>query len=547
MVGVLTGADVVELSRPFPAGIDSPIPALRSGARGDALRGRARRRRGRAGPLPRGGRARADRGRVRAARASPRRRSRGRDRGMRVRPLVPLRRRRGRTRRRRPRRPRALPLPSLELHTGRVLRRRRRLERGRGLAHRVGELPGAVHAALRRRRCARASRLEAPPDHAAGLGRVVRHQVRRVRVRRAHGTRVAQARRARSLDRRSPRAPRRELVLERTGDARRGRVHLRRRPRRAALRRDRGRRRIRPRSRAGDALPHARLARRRVPRAERRGAKPGGPHEHDAERTEPRLRRPAALPGTRADDDHRGRPTRHGSRGAPTAQPRSHRRVPVPHTVRRAVRLGRLRGLPRRRARTLPVRRATRRGRDGAGRRTARRGRDRLRRRAVDLEHGLHHARRAGRRARPAEVRKRGGLLDHDLRTRRHHGAHGDDASGPGSPNGDRTGGCRPPRRGARGRRRAHRGRHGDLAMDDRVGQLLVALLRRRCRRGGRRSRPARREDRRDPRAPRRRERVAPARRRHGALEPRGTPGRNGAGARGDGLLRGAESPPARR
>ena len=61
------------------------------------------------------------------------------------------------------------------------------------------------------------------------------------------------------------------------------------------------------------------------------------------------------------------------------------------------------------------------------------------------------------------------------------------------------------------------------------------------------RGRAARGEDRRDPRAPRRRERVAPPRRRHGALEPRGAPGRDGAGARGDGVLRGAEPPPAGR
>ena len=33
VVGVLTGADVTELSRPFPAGIDSPIPHYASGGR----------------------------------------------------------------------------------------------------------------------------------------------------------------------------------------------------------------------------------------------------------------------------------------------------------------------------------------------------------------------------------------------------------------------------------------------------------------------------------------------------------------------------------
>ena len=48
--------------------------------------------------------------------------------------------------------------------------------RGDG-AHRLGELPGAVHAALGRRRGARAARLEAAADHAAGLRRLVRDQV----------------------------------------------------------------------------------------------------------------------------------------------------------------------------------------------------------------------------------------------------------------------------------------------------------------------------------------------------------------------------------
>ncbi len=225
VVGVLTGADVVELSRPFPRRDRLADPALRGRTRDHALRRRARRGRRRARPLPRRGRARADRGRVRAARAGARRRSRRRDRRVRLRSLVPLRRRRRGAGRRRPRRPRALSLPALELHAGRVLRRRRRLERGRGLAHRVGELPGPVHAALGRGRSARAPRLEAPPDHAAGLRRLVRDQVRRLRLRRAHGTRVAQARRAGALDRRPPRAPRGELVVQRTRHARRGRLH----------------------------------------------------------------------------------------------------------------------------------------------------------------------------------------------------------------------------------------------------------------------------------------------------------------------------------
>ena len=38
VVGVLTGADVAELSRPFPAGIDSPIPHYAAAHEVDALR-----------------------------------------------------------------------------------------------------------------------------------------------------------------------------------------------------------------------------------------------------------------------------------------------------------------------------------------------------------------------------------------------------------------------------------------------------------------------------------------------------------------------------
>ena len=59
--------------------------------------------------------------------------------------------------------------------------------------------------------------------------------------------------------------------------------------------------------------------------------------------------------------------------------------------------------------------------------------------------------------------------------------------------------------------------------------------------------RAARGEDRCDPGASRGRECVSAPRRRHRALEPRGAPARNGAGARCDRLLRGAEPPPARR
>ena len=79
-----------------------------------------------------------------------------------------------------------------------------------------------------------------------------------------------------------------------------------------------------------------------------------------AERPEPRLRRPAALPRARADDDDRGEPARDRPGRASAAQPDPTRRVPVPDAVGRALRLRRLRGLPRRRARARALRRAPR-------------------------------------------------------------------------------------------------------------------------------------------------------------------------------------------
>ena len=112
VVGVLTGDDVAALSRPFPAGIDSPVPVLRGGGRNRALRRRAARRRGRTGPLRRRGRRGAGRGRLRPARRRARPGRRRRDRGLHPRPLIPLRRRRRGAlarRTRRPRRPSASP------------------------------------------------------------------------------------------------------------------------------------------------------------------------------------------------------------------------------------------------------------------------------------------------------------------------------------------------------------------------------------------------------------------------------------------------------
>ena len=96
--------------------------------------------------------------------------------------------------------------------------------------------------------------------------------------------------------------------------------------------------------------------------AERRRAQPRRAHEHDPVGPQPRLRRAAALPRARADDgDRRATPrARPGRARAP--QPDPGRRDALPHALGRAVRLRRLRGLPRPRARARGLRRAARAG-----------------------------------------------------------------------------------------------------------------------------------------------------------------------------------------
>ena len=89
----------------------------------------------------------------------------------------------------------------------------------------------------------------------------------------------------------------------------------------------------------------------------------------------------------------------------------------------------------------------------------ARRRRPRLRGRAVDLEHGLHHARPDCRGARrgAAEVGQRRGRDRDRLAARRHHGAHRDDTAGPGARDRLRAGRRRRAGRRAGGRRRPDR------------------------------------------------------------------------------------------
>ena len=68
VIGVLTGDDVRELSRPFPAGIDTGVPQYAAAVGRRPLRRRAARRGRRPGPLRGGGRSRARGGRLRPAR-----------------------------------------------------------------------------------------------------------------------------------------------------------------------------------------------------------------------------------------------------------------------------------------------------------------------------------------------------------------------------------------------------------------------------------------------------------------------------------------------
>ena len=402
--GVLTGEDVARLSKPFPAGIDSPAPHT------------------------------PPRSRPRATSAS---RSRSSSRATATSPRTPPSWSRSTTSRSSPcSTPSAaepihdrsfhygdvddalaradlvvrddLPLPALHLHAGRVLRRRRRLGRGGGAADRVGELPGPVHAPRRRRRRARAARRPAATAHPARLRRLVRDQVVGPSLRRPDRARVAGARRAGALDRGPARAPRRERGRDRSRDRDRGRLHRRRRAARAPLRRDRGRRRLRPRARARDALPHARLALGRLPRAERRRPEPrradeplpsglnrgfGGPQLYFG------LERTMAIAARRLGLD----PAELARRNLVAADEMPYR---TPSGALYDSR--RLRRLPRRRARAGPLRRPARAGRGSAraeGRLVGRR--PRLRRRAVDLEHGLHHARPDRGRARGRRCRSR--------------------------------------------------------------------------------------------------------------------------------------------
>ena len=505
-VGVLTGADVARLSRPFPAAIDSPVPQYAAAvdtARyvGEPLAVVVARDRYVAedaaelvavdyDPLE------PVRRPASARRADPR-------------PLVPLRRRR-RGARARPTSSSATTfrVPRFTCTARRVLRRRLRLGRGGGPSDGVGELPGPVHAPRRRRGGARPARRPPPPADAARLGRLVRDQGGRAPVRRPDRAR----RRARSAcpcagprtgSSTSPRArPRPGASTEvEAGFTRR------RRARRAPLRRDRGRRRVRPRARAGDALPDARLALGRLPRAR---TSPRG--TASCSRTRSRPGSTAASAGRSSTSGSSGRwrspragsgSTRPSSRGATSCRPTRCRTA-------------------RRRARSTT--RAT--TRPASTRALELAGYDELRARASAaradgrlvgvglacvVEPSISNmgyitlAQTAVERAPTLpEVGERRGRVGRDRPARRDHGAARDDTAGPGAPHGLRPGRRRRARLRARGRDRAVGAGHRDDAVDGRVRELLVALLRGRRRGGAGGGAEGAGEGRRDPRARRR-------------------------------------------
>ena len=365
--------------------------------------------------------------------------------------LVPLRRRRRRARQRRPRRPERFRFPRWSctpVECYGVVADWSAAE-GSLTAWANFQGPFTLHSVAAAR--ARAPGLEAPADHAARLRRLVRDQVRGLRLRRADGARVAQARRSGALDRGPARAPRRELGVERAGH----RASRRASPRTAssiALRYDA----IEDVGAYVRAPEPATLYRMhgslvgRVPRAERRRPQPRRPHEHAAERAEPRLRRPAALPRARADDDDRraadSGSTRPSFGGATSSRPTSSRtgrrraRSTTPATTRAASTTR-----SRSRATTSAAQRRPRRARragssaSGSPASSSRRSRTWATSRSPS---------RRETRGLPKSGNAEGCTIV-DLRARRDHRAHGDDAAGPGAPHGDRAGRRRPPRRRA--------------------------------------------------------------------------------------------------
>ena len=407
---------------------------------------------------------------------------------------------------------------------------------GRARAHRLGELPGAVHAALRRGRRARASRLEAAPDHPARLRRQLRDQVGGLRLRRPDGPRVAEARRARPLDRGPPRAPRRELGLDRPDD-------VGARPAFSAERRAAGdspttcSRTSAPTS----ARPSRRrstgcTARSRAPTAS--GTSPPATASSLTNRCPTGLNRGFGGPQLYLALE------RTMTIAAQAARPRPGRAAPAqPRPARTSSRTARRRAASTTRATTRAASttcsscRATPSGvrsRQPPARRAAWSGSaspaSSSRRSRTWATSRSRRPPRSGRRRLPKSGNAEGATvivspLGGDHRPDR------DDAAGPGPPDGLRAGRRGRARRAARGRRRPDGARHHHERVERRVRQLLVALL---GRRRGRRS-PRRAEGRRE---------AADDRGRGARLRARG-----GRAPRGQGLVRRglALAPPAGR
>ena len=336
VVGVLTGADVAALSRPFPAGIDSGVAVLRGRDRHRPLRRRAGRRRRRRDrylaedaaelvevdydPLepvldPVAGRAPCTSARSRYGDVDE---------------ALAARRRR---------RPRDVPLPALHVHARSSATASSPTGEADGTLTAWANFQGPFTLHARRGRGARAAaasklRLLTPPDSGGSFGiksSVFAYVVLMGLASRKLGVPVRWTEdRLEHLAGERRRRPGASTELE-------AGVRRRRRAARAPLRRDRGRRRVRARARAGDALPHARLALRRLPRRERRRAQPRRAHEPLPDRAQPRLRRPAALLRARADDGDRGAAARPRPGRAAPPQPRARRRVPVPDAVAAAL------------------------------------------------------------------------------------------------------------------------------------------------------------------------------------------------------------------
>ena len=558
VIGVLTGADVPRCPARSPPDRLARGAVLRGRRPNRPLRRRAARGRRRARPLRRRGRAELVDGRLRSARRRCSTRSPRPDgRASRTAPS-PTATSTRRFAARGPRRPRDASRPALDVHPGRVLRRRGRLERAAGTASPRGRTSRAR------------SRCTASPPRRSGSGQPAcassprpTRAARSASSRRSRRTSCCMGLASRKLgvpvrwieDRR--RAPRRQRAGDRPRDRRRGGftsdgelLALRydaiedvgayvRAPEPATLYRMHG------------SLSGAYRVR------ERRRAQPRRAHEPLPHRSQPRLRRAPALLRARADDGDRRaparpRPGRAGRRnlvaadGCPYRTPSGglYDSGDYEACLDDALELaGSTSG-----ARSSPAARA-------AG--PPRRGRPRLRGRAVDLEHGLHHARADRRRARAgaAEVGQR----------------RGRDASP--SPRSAASPCASARRRRARATARSCAQVVADAlgvrpprstlltemdtatsAVDGRLGQLLLALLRRR---GGRRAarraiaaklrrspRPTSAATRRTSscaRAGRGRRRSSVSLRRlagTGALEPGGPARRRGARARADGVLR---------